>query len=67
MREDKESEGRRGKLGAISIWLAFGGYISDWYDILNLIGLINMDLIEFVRIMSLGFIYEFWGFLSIDC
>ena len=30
MREDKESEGRRGKLEAISIWLAFGGYISDW-------------------------------------
>jgi hypothetical protein len=21
-----------------------------------------MNLIEFVRIMSLGFIYEFWGF-----
>jgi hypothetical protein len=30
VREDKESEGRRGKLGAILIWLAFGGYISDW-------------------------------------
>jgi len=30
VREDKESEGRRGKLGAISIWLAFRGYISDW-------------------------------------
>jgi len=29
VREDKESEGRRGKLGAISIWLAFVEYISD--------------------------------------
>jgi len=25
VREDKGSEGRRGKLGVISIWLAFGG------------------------------------------
>jgi len=24
VREDKGSEGRRGKLGVISIWLAFG-------------------------------------------
>jgi hypothetical protein len=33
VREDKESEGRRGKLGAISIWLAFGGYSKlNWVD-----------------------------------
>jgi len=25
VREDKGSEGRRGKLGVVSIWLAFGG------------------------------------------
>jgi len=24
-----------------------------------------MNLIEFVRIMSLGFIYEFWGFCQL--
>jgi hypothetical protein len=30
VREDKENERRRGKLRAISIWLTFEGYISDW-------------------------------------
>jgi len=29
VREDKGSEGGRGNIGAISIWLAFKGYIND--------------------------------------